>query len=226
LSCRLRTLLSSLAFLLLAASCDRHRVDRTFTDDFKRDAVGPNYVNTGGPYRLERGRLVFENAHNHPLWLDRRLPDDVRVDLDVTPLSADGDVKVELYGDGKSYESDDAVRRDLQYTDTGYLFIFGGWHNQLSTLVKEREHAWQYDPSVPRRRDVRAEPGRTYHWTLLKRGGHLAWFMDNRLFLAWDDPAPLHGEGHDRFCFTGWEAGAAYTNLRIAPLGPDDPLTP
>ncbi len=222
----MRALLSRLALLPLAAAGGPPRSARPFRDDFARASLGPDYVNTGGPYRLEHGRLVFENAHNHPLWLQRRLPDDLRVDLDVTPLSAEGDVKVELYGDGKSHESDEAVRQDLQYTDTGYLFIFGGWHNQLSTLVKEREHAWQYDPSVPRRRDVPAEPGRTYHWTIFKRGGHLAWFMDGRIILSWDNPAPLHGEGHDRFCFTGWEAGAAYANLRIAPLGPGDPLAP
>jgi hypothetical protein len=222
----MRALFSSLAFVLGVASCGSPRIDRPFTDSFQRDALGSDYLDTGGHYRLEHGKLVFENAHNHPLWLERRLPDDVRVDLDVTPQSADGDVKVELYGDGKSFESEDAVRRDLQYTDTGYIFIFGGWRNQLSTLVREREHAWQYDSSVPRRNDVRAEPGRSYHWTIFKRGGHLAWFMDGRPFLAWDDPAPLHGEGHDRFCFTGWEAGAAYANLRIAPLGPNDPLTP
>ena len=222
----MRTRSPSLFALLLAMSCGPARIDRLFTDSFQRPDLGSDYVNTGGPYRLEHGKLVFENAHNHPLWLARRLPDDVRVDGDVTPLSADGDVKVELFGDGKSFESDEAVQKDLQYTDTGYIFIFGGWRNQLSTLVKEREHAWQYDPSVPRRRDVRAEPGRTYHWTIFKRGGHLAWFMDGQLFLAWEDPAPLHGDGHDRFCFTGWEAGAAYANLRIAPLGPSDALTP
>ena len=219
-------LLPTGAALALLAACGPPRIDRPFTDSFGRDALGSDYVDTGGHYRLEHGKLVFANAHNHPLWLERRLPDDVRVDLDVTPMSPDGDVKVELDGDGKSFESDDAVRRDLQYTDTGYIFIFGGWHNRLSTLVKEREHAWQYDPSVPRRTDVHAEPGRSYHWTIFKRGGHLAWFMDGRPFLAWDDPEPLHGEGHDRFCFTGWEAGAAYANLRIAPLGPDAPLTP
>jgi hypothetical protein len=215
----------ALALLGLAA-CGDPRITSPFVDDFDREAVGADYTNTGGSYRIENHRLVFSMAHNHPLWLKRRLPDDVRIDLDVTPLSTDGDVKVELFGDGKSYESDEAVRKDLQYTDTGYVFIFGGWRNSLSTLVKQFEHAWQRDRTVPVRRDVHVEANHTYHWTIFRQGGHLAWFMDKQPFMTWDDPEPLKGEGHDRFCFTGWETGAAYEHLRIAPLGAGDPLTP
>lgn len=220
------SLLVAVPALMTLGGCKDGRIDRPFSDSFQRADVGADYLNTGGPYRLDHGRLVFADAHNHPLWLKRRLPNDVRVDVDVTPESAEGDVKVELFGDGRSYESDEGVRKDIQYTDTGYIFIFGGWHNRVSTLVKEQEHAWQRDRTVPRRNDVRAEAGRTYHWTIFKRGGHLAWFMDGQLFLAWDDPTPLQGDGHDHFCFTGWEASAAYANLRIAPLGGNEPLTP
>jgi len=219
---------TAIALVALAAfaACGDPRIDHPYADDFARDAVGPDYNNTGGPYRLEDQRLTFSMAHNHPLWLKRRLPHDVRVDLDVTPLGPDGDVKVELFGDGKSFESDEAVRKDLQYTDTGYVFIFGGWHNRVSTMVRLAEHAWQKDRSVPRRADVRALANRTYHWTIFRRGGHLAWFMDGELFMEWDDPAPLEGDGHDRFGFTGWEASAAYAHLRIAPLGAADSMTP
>ena len=105
-------------------------------------------------------------AHNHPLWLRKVLPDDVRIDVDVTGLSPDGDLKVILAGDGKSFESDDAVRRDLQYTETGYVFIFGGWRNSVSTLVKLQEHEWQRDPSVPRNLTARVVQGKTVHWTI------------------------------------------------------------
>jgi len=223
---RLPALALRAAVLLLVAACDDSRITSPFTDTFEREAIGADYSNTGGPYQLDRGRLVFSNAHNHPLWLKRRLPDDVRLDVDVTPASADGDVKIELYGDGRSYEADEAVQKDVQYTDTGYLFIFGGWHNHVSTLVKMSEHAWQYDKTVPRRTDVRAQANRTYHWTIFRRGGHLAWFMDGTPFLAWDDSTPLRGKGHDHFGFTGWENGATFDNLRIAPLGPSEPLTP
>jgi len=193
-----------------------------FTDRFDRKELGPDWFNSGGPYSLENGQLTFQMAHNHPLWLERVLPRDVRVEFDCTALSPDGDVKVELFGDGRAAESEEDVQRDLQYTATGYVFIFGGWRNHLSTLVKQREHAWQYDPSVPRRNDVRVEPGRRYHWTITRTttavGAHFDWQLDRQPFLAWDDAQPLDGPGHDRFAFEGWESKVACANLSIQPL--------
>ena len=189
-----------------------------FSDNFDRKDLGPDWNNTGAPYRIEGGKLVYEMAHNHPLWLNRALPRDVRVELDCTALSPEGDVKVELFGDGEKFENDEDVRRDVQYTSSGYIFIFGGWKNQLSTLVRQQEHAWQYDKRVPRRSDVHVEPGRSYHWTISRKAGHLEWLIDNKPFLAADDPAPLEGPGHDRFAFEGWESGVACDNLKIIPL--------
>ena len=189
-----------------------------FTDHFDRRRIGNNYDNTGGPYRIEHGALVVALAHNHPLWLKRKLPHDVQVDVDVTGYSPDGDMKVELFGDGKSHESDDAVRRDLIYTASGYVFIFGGWHNSRSVLVRQNEHTWQFDKSVPLRTEPKVQPGHTYHWTITRRGAHLDWKIDGKPFLSWDDPHPLNGSGHDRFGFTGWETKVAFDNLVIKPL--------
>ena len=193
-----------------------------FADRFDRAELGPDWFNSGGPYRLQSGQLTFSMAHNHPLWLERSLPRDVRVEFDCTGQSPDGDVKVELFGDGRAFESDEDVQRDVQYTTTGYVFIFGGWKNQLSTIVKQREHAWQYDKTVPRRTDVHVEPGRSYHWTITRTnspaGAHLDWQLDGKPFLAWDDPQPLDGPGHDRFAFEGWESPVACRNFSITPL--------
>lgn len=189
------------------------------SDDFDRGELGDAWVNTGGPYRIEDGSLTFENAHNHPLWLRTPLPDDVRIDVDATGLSPDGDIKVILAGDGKSFESDDAVRRDLQYTESGYVFIFGGWHNHVSTLVKMQEHEWQRDPGVPRDTTTRVVVGRTYHFTVTRRGGHIEWDIDGKPFLVRDDPAPLSGAEHSHFAFTGWESRVRFDHLKIAPLG-------
>ncbi len=189
-----------------------------FEDHFERSELGPDYFNTGGPYRVQGGALTFSRVHNHPLWLKRSLPHDVEVDFDVTARSADGDLKVELFGDGKSYESDEAVEKDLIYTASGYVFIFGGWRNSRSVLVRQNEHAWQNDPSLPQRSEPRVEPGKRYHFTLSRRGGHLDWRIDGQPFLAWDDPDPLAGAGHDHFAFDGWESEAAFDDLVIKPL--------
>jgi len=41
------------------------------------------------------------------------------------------------------------------------------------------------------------EKGRVYHFRIESRGQRLAWFIDNELFLEWNDPKPLRGPGHD-----------------------------
>ena len=220
---RLPSLSSSASALLLASSlagCSKPErpLSSLWVDDFDRADIGDRWINTGGPYRIEGGALTFQGAHDHPLWLRRPLPDDVRIDVDATGLSADGDIKVVLAGDGKSFESEEAVRRDLQYTETGYVFIFGGWHNRVSALVKMREHEWQHDPAVPRSTSARVVPGKTYHWTIVRKGGHIEWDVDGQTFLVRDDPAPLSGPEHCHFAFTGWESAARFDNLKIQPL--------
>lgn len=205
-----------------AAACTKSsgapKIDAPFTESFDRAEIGADWFNSGGPYRIENGALAFSNAHNHPLWLKRAIPENAQIDLDVTGLSDAGDLKVVIWGDGVSHESDEAVKRDLQYTDTGYVFIFGGWHNRLSTIVKQFEHAWQRDPSVPRRTDVHVVPGQKYHWTITRRAGHIEWWIDGQPFLNYDDADPLRGQGHDRFGITGWESPAVFDNIKITPL--------
>jgi hypothetical protein len=189
-----------------------------FYDGFERAEIGPDYRNTGGPYRIEQGRVVVAGAHNHPLWLRRRLPDDVRIQLDCQSRSPDGDLKVEIAGDGRSFESDDAVKKDLIYTASGYVLIFGGWRNSRSVLVRQNEHAWQQGPGVPQRALPRVEAGRTYHFDITRRGGRVDWKIDGQPFLTFDDPRPLTGKGHDHFGVDGWETEVTFDNLQIDPL--------
>ncbi len=190
----------------------------TFVDRFDRAAIGPDWRNSGAPYRIEDGKLVVDHAHNQPLWLKRRLPRDVKIELDAMSRSPQGDIKVEVFGDGHRHESEEAVRRDLIYEASGYVFIFGGWSNSRSVLVRQKEHAWQTDPTVPLRTTPRVEPGRTYHWEITIRGGHIDWKIDGQPFLSWDDPRPLAGPGQDHFAFDGWETELVFDNLVITPL--------
>jgi hypothetical protein len=205
---------------LLAAACAGDpELKAPFADDFERGEIGNDWKNTGGPYEIKGGKLSFQNAHNHPLWLKRRLPHDVRIDFDCTSYSPDGDLKVEFFGDGETFQSEEAVRKDEIYVASGYVAIFGGWRNSRSVLVRENEHEWQFQPGkAPIRMAPRVEPGKTYHWTLTRRGGRIEWMIDGQPFLQRDDPAPLAGKGHDHFGFNGWEAPVTFDNLRISPL--------
>src|SRR5512134_3381888 len=100
--------LLSLLLLIGCRSSDPALVG-TFSDDFARAEVGANYVATGPGYTLENGVLVARNVRNHPLWLKRRLPSDIQIDFDATSHSPEGDIKVEVYGDGRSFESDTSI---------------------------------------------------------------------------------------------------------------------
>jgi hypothetical protein len=211
----------ALAFVALAgAACSSSDPALTapFEDHFARPEIGADYRATADAYRTEGGKLVFARAHNHPLWLRRRLPPDVRVELDCMTQSPDGDIKVELFGDGRTFQPDDDVAKDLIYTASGYVFIFGGWRNSRSVLVKRDEHEWQHRAGVPVRTAPRVEPGRSYHFKIERRGGHIDWFIDGQPFLSLDDPQPLAGAGHDHFGFNGWETEVAISNLKIEPL--------
>jgi hypothetical protein len=208
-------------WLLLAGGCTKRAAPPAgpFRDDFNRAVLGPDWSsNNPEAYRLVDGQLHIQLAHNQPLWLTRPIPRNVRIDFDCSPREPAVDMKVEVFGDGERHESAADIARDAQYTASGYVFIFGGWHNQLSTLVRQAEHEWQHERGVPMRRDVRGIPGRWYHWTIRRQDRHVAWDLDGQPFLQLDDPAPLAGPGHDRFAFDGWESEVVCDNLEIVPL--------
>lgn len=183
-----------------------------FADDFERGAAGDEYrslaISNAGIFD---GHLRLVQMRNRPLWLRRPIPDDARISFKARALSPDGDVKVEVWGDGESgYQGDPR----LAYTASGYVFIFGGWKNTISTIVRQHEHA----PDRVERRDVRVEPGRWYQWTIERRGGNLLWKLDGQPFLQLNDANPLRGPRNRYFGFSGWEAPAEFDELRIEPL--------
>lgn len=179
-----------------------------FLDDFSRAELGGDYRVTGPGYRLEDGTLAAAGARNHPLWLRRRLPPNVQVDFDVTAQSPDGDIKVELFGDGEAFAT------SLSYTATSYVCVFGGWKNSRSEIARMDEHG----KDVAARSDVPVVPGQRYHWTITRKGNRIEWLIDGKPFLSLDDPQPLQGPGHDHFALNAWDAESRFDNLVIRPL--------
>ena len=184
-------------------------IDAPFADDFERGELGGDWNATAPAYQLAGGKLEVQNAYNHPAWLRRRLPRDVIVDVDATSKSPAGDLKLELFGDGESFDPDKG-----SYTSTGYVLIFGGWHNSLSVICRQEEHG---EGRKAQRSDVHVQPGRAYHFTISRRGGTIAWALDGQPFLTWTDPAPLGGPGHEYLAFNDWETDVTFDNLRIRP---------
>lgn len=179
-----------------------------FSDDFERAELGKHYKRTGGNWRIENGELHVQGAKNHPLWLLRTLPRDVRVELDARSMSESGDIKLEIFGDGASRATADT------YTATGYVVIFGGWNNSKNVLARMDEHG--PDRVVGKAR--RVEPGRDYRFRIERIGGTLTVWVDGDVLLQIDDPEPLQGRGHDHFGFNNWQSDLWFDNLKVTPL--------
>lgn len=197
--------------------------------------VARDFSSTGGLWRVVDGQLFSPGVKNNPLWLQARLPENVAVEFDVRSESTQGDIKVEIFGDGTDHAS-------------GYIVIHGGWNNSLSIIARMDEHG----PSLERLRQqsarvaasrgvsgddlvatgvfredtrmrVEANPfpvqkGRTYHWRIERRGSLLRWAIDGQPFMEFNDPFPFKGKGHDRFGFSSWDSQLYFDNLRIEPL--------
>ena len=179
-----------------------------FFDDFEREELGDLWHNTGAPWRIVDGALNIRNARNRPLWLRRTLPRDCRIELTVRSESPEGDIKIEVFGDGSSRATTES------YTATSYVVIFGGWSNSTNLIARMDEHA--ADRAVGPRRPV--EMGHTYRMRIERRGSRITAWADDVELATMDDPDPLEGRGHDHFAFNDWQAELWFDDLRITPL--------
>jgi hypothetical protein len=190
-----------------------------FKDTFQRSELGPDWAATSSAWRIERGQLCVQGARNHPVWLKRRIPVNARIEFDAMSASNDGDIKAELWGDGRS------AAETVSYNQaTSYLTIFGGWKNQFHVLARIDEHA-KDRPEVridPMSDDLRAqpvEPHRQYHFKIERADGKtVRWLVDDIEILTYEDPAPLRGAGHEHFGFNDWDVRLCFDNLAVVPL--------
>lgn len=200
--------------VLMLTACkvkDPPPVTAEWKDGFEREEIGGDYYKSGGGYGVASGQLSAKGAHNHPLWLRKKLPRDVRIDLDAWSNEERGDIKVEVFGDGRSYDPDGGA-----YMATGYEVILGGWFNSKSIIARLDEHG----KDVVTNTTLKVQPTRHYHWRIERIGKTLTWFVDDmaKPFLVLDDPNPLEGTGHEYFGFNNWESDTWFDNLVITPL--------
>lgn len=194
-------------------------ITEVYRDFFERASLGPDYRATSSAWSLESGRVCAKGARNHPLWLIPRLPANARIELDATSRSADGDIKVEAWGDGA------AAAAGTSYGDaTSYLFVLGGWKNRTHVLARLDEHGRDRQSvevdSTGARLEARAvRPNHPYHIKIERADGRtVRWLVDDIEIATFDDPEPLIGPGHEHFAFNDWETPVCFDNLTITPL--------
>jgi len=200
--------------VLAAAGCGKSAppapaIEDSFTEGFDRDELGADWLATShDAYQLSNGSLQAKGGYNHPLWLRRQLPAAAEIELDAWSQSPSGDIKVEIYGDGKSFDPDKGA-----YLSTGYVLVMGGWNNSKSIIARLDEHG----KDVVERTTPRVEMGRRYHWKIVRDGGLVQWYVDDMAtpFLELKDPAPLSGNDHAFFAFNDWESDVGFDNLVI-----------
>jgi hypothetical protein len=199
-------------FVLVACKVsDPPPITGSWYDSFERSDVGANYAASGDGYAIAAGALSAKGAHNHPLWLRKKLPRNVRVEFEAWSTDPRGDLKVEVLGDGHSFDPDGG-----RYTASGYEVIFGGWSNTKSIIARLDEHG----QDLAQRTEPRVVPNKHYHWKIERQGQVVTWFIDDMVtpFLRLDDPSPLVGPGHEYFAFNNWETDTWFDNLVITPL--------
>ncbi|MGM0596871.1 MAG: hypothetical protein ACQES9_07515 [Myxococcota bacterium] len=204
----------NLIFLTLFASCkEKKPIRNIFKDDFNRLHLEENYFDTIGRYLIINNSLNIYGAYNHPLWLKKPLPANLDLEFDTWSLSSKGDIKIELFGDGKSF----ALNKGA-YKGTGYIFCQGGWNNSKTFIARRFEHA----RNLLHTKKIKVEPGKKYHWKIesrLKNGIlTLKWFIDNKQILTFKDKNSLYGKNNRYFAFSNWATDVYFDNLVITPV--------
>jgi hypothetical protein len=201
-------------------SKDDPLITEVFTDSFDRADLGPDWKSTSyGAYFVKAGRMCIAKPRNHPLWLKKKLPANVRVEFEATPLSANADVKAEIFGDGCAFDTEG---RD--YTATSYVAVLGAHSNSEHWLARMFEHG----PDAKKTPVIAGAPSiatgklvvnTTYHVELARTDGRTLQFkVDGTVIHEMEDKEPLAGAGHDHFGFNGWDAPSCFDKLVITPL--------
>jgi hypothetical protein len=195
-------------------------LDEPFKDDFERGELGEdNWHSTSyGAYYIKGGKLCSSKPRNHPTWLRRRLPDNVKVEFDATPQSGNADVKAEIFGDGCAFDTAGG-----NYTSTGYVAVLGAHNNTEHWLVRLFEHGAdaKKTPLVGGTNIATSKlmSNSTYHVVLSRSDGKtLQLAVDGVTVHTFEDAHPLAGPGHDHFGFNGWEPPVCFDNLLVTPI--------
>lgn len=193
-------------------------IHSVFQDDFERPELGADWNALSPRWKIAGGRLCARGARNRGVWLRRPLPTNAVIEIDAIAEADDGDLKVELWGDGKSGAT------GTSYTNaTSYLAILGGWKNSKHVLARLDEHGEDrleidVDPDSDDERARPVAPGQVYRFRVERSDGRtIRWSVNGAEHFELADPEPLAGPGHEHLGFNNWDAPVCFDNVRITP---------
>lgn len=194
-------------------------ITAAFQDDFNRADLGADWTTLSQAWRIKDGRLCVRGARNKGAWLARRLPVNARIEFEAYAEAAEGDLKVELWGDGQSGATGNS------YTNaTSYIAILGGWKNTKHVLARLNEHGddrleIDVDPHSDDERMRSVATGQAYHFKVERADGKTVQVAVNgTVYFELADREPLAGAGHEHFGFNDWDAPVCFDNLKVTPL--------
>jgi hypothetical protein len=190
-----------------------------FEESFDRPMLGPDWNALSPKWKIVGGRLCTRGARNRGVWLLRTLPENARIEFDAIAETAEGDLKVEVWGDGRSGAT------GASYTNaTSYIVILGGWKNTKHVLARLDEHGsdrleLDVDAESDDERARPVAPGQPYHFRIERADGKtLTSTVNGTEYFKLADSEPLAGAGHEHLGFNEWDAPVCFDNLRITPL--------
>lgn len=190
-----------------------------FADNFDRAELGPDYLALSPAWKIVGNKVCVRGARNRGLWLQRRLPVNARIEFDAVAEAPEGDIKVEVWGDGVT-----GATASSYSNATSYLVIFGGWKNSKHVLARLDEHGddrveLDVEPGSDDERQRPIEAGQPYHVRIERADGKtLRVYNNDLLYHELTDEEPLTGQGHEFFGFNDWNAPVCFDNLKVTPL--------
>jgi hypothetical protein len=110
-------------------------ITTTYEEHFDRKELGPDWATLSPVWRIEDGELCAKGARNKGAWLKPTIPERARIEFDARSDSPEGDIKAELWGDGKTGATGSSYSNA-----SSYLVILGGWQNTKHVLARLDEH--------------------------------------------------------------------------------------
>ncbi|MBW1807619.1 MAG: hypothetical protein JRJ87_05445 [Deltaproteobacteria bacterium] len=197
-----------IGLIVILAGCSKKEETQAkipFSDNFDRTELGENYSGDPG-WRIKDGQVFSAGTSNRAVWLKASLPDNAVIEFDTRSESPAGDIKFEIYADGKNHES-------------GYILIFGGWNNTISCIARKDEHG--ADRQELKERGL-VKIGQTHRVKVIRQDKVIKWYIDGKLILDYFDSEPLRGPGNDRLGFNNWQSHVYFDNLSIREAGDSD----